>query len=145
MPKFVFEWKAVIHPLDLGEYNPALAGQTIPVCVNPQQEWMEERARLLNGFMERYREYNALLALKDAPADALEKIQAFSAWTKDTFNPAVDDWYARLFSRGEETYTAAEIAEFARVDLHFYNWLLRRVIELIEEHRTGRKKNSPPR
>lgn len=145
MPKITLEWKPVIQPLDLGEYNPALAGQVMPVCVNPPQEVMNERAKLMGEYLDGYAEYSKLVKTKDAPSDALEKIQAFDEWSKNTFSPAVDGWYARLFSHGEDAYTADDIAEFARVDAHFYNWLLRRAIEMIEEHRTGRKKNSPPR
>ena len=133
---FQLTWTPVIQYLELFEYAPALAGQSITVCVNPPQEVMDERAKIQGEFSKRFDAYTKALTDKDDAA-----IAEFTAWTKDVFVPGVNSWYARLFSHGEEKYTAEDITQYSSVDVHFYNWLLRRAIEMIDEHRSGRKKN----
>ena len=143
--KITLEWKPVLEPLHLREYNPAYGDESIPVCVNPTQEFMEERAEIIHEFSERYNEYAKALAKlkKDAGADDI--IREFSEWSESKFTPALHDWCARLFSFGDDKYTADDLAEFGRIDAHFLNWLMRRAVEMIDEHKSGRKKNSAKR
>jgi hypothetical protein len=143
--KFSLEWKPVIQLLDLGEYNQAFAGESIPVCVNPTQETLSERTALIGEFSQRFAVYQKVLNAQEKPENAVEQVQEFNTWAREVFTPGVDAWFARLFSHNGETYTAEEIAHFGRVDAHFYNWIMRRAIEMIDEHRSGRKKNSATR
>ena len=148
--KFTLEWKPVIEALDLGAYNPAFKGQSIPVCVNPPQEFMDERAEIMREFSERFDEYakaQTRLTSNDEKKveSAQELIKAFQDWSEGHFTPAVHDWYARLFSYDGDIYSAADLTEYGRVDVHFLNWLMQRAIEMINEHRSGRKKNSMTR
>ena len=141
--KITLEWKPVLEPLHLRDYNPAYGDESISVCVNPPQEFMEERAEIIHEFSERYDEYSrTLLKKNDKDADV---IREFSEWSESKFTPALHGWCARLFSYGDDKYSADDLAEFGRVDVHFLNWLMRRAVGMVDEHKSGRKKNSATR
>ncbi len=131
-------WKPVLQALALKDYHPAFGKETIMVCVNPKPEFFAERTALMADYSRRLVEVQAALQAK-AP-DATEKNDAFNEWSEKTFLPGMQDWFARLWSFGEEQYTTSDINEYEQVDPHLATWLKRRSIEMIDEHAYARKK-----
>lgn len=67
-------------------------------------------------------------------------------WIDKTYVPAMNEWFARLFSHQDgETCTAEELQNLHELDQHLVNWIMARAITMIGEHASGRKKNSAPR
>ena len=135
--KPTIKWIPVLQPLYLRDYNSAVSTDDhFQVCVNPERSFIEERSQLLREYSDRFRAYSQLL--KDGN---LEAAKDFERWSEGEFMMRVNDWYARLLSFGEDTYTADELAEIGRVDMHLLNWLQSECVQMIEAHRSQRKKN----
>lgn len=135
---FKIQWKPVLQALELKGYHPDFAGHTIMVCVNPNPELWKERTDLQNENARRYAEV-ALATEKKAPN--AEKLAAdYITWFDQTFVPRANEWFAKLWSFGEEKFTVQDLDEYNTVDPHFLGWLKQQSITMIEEHRIGRKK-----
>lgn len=135
--KVMLTWQPVLEKLPLKKYNPAVSTDDhFMVCVNPDRSFMDERAALMREFASRFDAYSKALKDKDEAA-----IEAFNEWSEQVFNARVNDWYARLLSYGDDKYTAEDLAEYGRVDAHFLNWLYAECIQMIEAHKSNRKKN----
>lgn len=146
-------WKPVIHLLDLGEYHADYAGQTIPVCVNPTRTMMNERSNLLVEYATRFASYNKYnemaqngIKLSDEQRQEMNaSLPEALAWFDTTYAPAMNEWFAKLFSyKDGETCTAEELQNLRELDEHLVNWIMARAITMISEHASGRKKNSKP-
>lgn len=109
-----------VETLDLAEYMPEMAGQTLDVWVNPP-----------NG--QRLELYTALRNAAETPGDET----AYQVYAR----------LAELLSQGAEDrrISAEELRELAEAstvtDPRFWSWLVIRVIEMIETHRGAIKKN----
>lgn len=140
---FKLKYQPVIQPLPLADYHQSFAPESIPVCVNPPAPFMAERDR----WVEEYSKWHLDIygstgsGSKFQGDDLVEKMKEFDSWRENVFLPALNDWFARLFSYGDEKYTAEDLAEYGQVDAHFLAWLKQRAMEMIQEHRTGVKKN----
>jgi hypothetical protein len=145
---FKIEWKPVLQALALSEYHPAYAENTIMVCVNPEPEFWQERAKLMEEYSKRLIELQALMteardgskATTEDIEAAEQKNEAFNQWAQQTFLPGMDDWFARLWSFGDEKWNKDDLNQFESTDSHLLTWLKTRSMEMIEEHRTARKK-----
>lgn len=143
---FKIEWKPVLQTLALKEYHPGYGEEVIMVCVNPQPEFWQERQELLNEFARRMREADtavqkASITPSDELRDAAEKAAGeFGEWSRGTFVPAIWAWFAKLWSFGEDTWTPEEVAELDATDTHLTSWLNTRSIDMINEHKSARKK-----
>ena len=142
-------WKPVLQALALKEYHPDYGDEKIMVLVNPTPEFMGEYVALRNEYAVRSVEVQRLMLSAETASDAdkpaakeqaVQKDQEYTAWVNDIFLPGMDDWYARLWSFGSDKYTVADLAEFNKVDPHFVTWAKASSVEMIDVHRTARKK-----
>jgi len=159
--KLTLIWQPVLEKLPLSKYNPAAAGDDhFMVCVNPEKSFMDERTAILREFSERFAAYEQAsksIFLNDQQSPELTEeqqaefllkrraetqgiVKDFLAWSENDFSHQVNHWYARLLSFGDDKYTAEELAEFGRVDVHFINWLYSECMQMIDAHRSARKK-----
>lgn len=124
----------IVRPLDLAEYAPELKGHTVVVWVNPDRAFVTQRDELIE-------QYNLKLdALKDNP----EGIEEFKAYTFETFLPGIFGWFAKLWSQGAEDdthWTVEEIRELEDADPALAEFMKRRSMQMIQEHRAKEKKS----
>lgn len=145
--KFELKWQPVLEPLSVRKYNKdAQEDHAFQVCVNPTPELWGERAKLLAEYADRYLTYEKHLRdVQNAEAGEApglnEKVSEFLAWYNETFAPTNHSFIAKLLSFGEEQYSADDLESWRAVDPHFVNWLINQVIQMVEDHKTGRKKN----
>lgn len=139
---FKITWKPVLQALALRDYHPAYSENTIMVCVNPQSEFWKERADLLEKNARRYAESDPATNTRKKmdPGDVQKMASEYLSWFEQEFVPKANDWFARLWSFGEEQFTVDDLKEYNEIDPHFLVWLKQRSIEMIEEHRQGKKK-----
>jgi hypothetical protein len=142
---FKIEWKPVLQALPLSDYHPEYADNTIMVCVNPKPEFMKERDALMAEYSKRLLKAQAAAKKADNgeladKAAAEATTAAFSEWSENVFLAGMQDWFARLWSFGEEKFSLADLNEYEQLDPHLTAWLKRRSMEMIEEHRIARKK-----
>jgi hypothetical protein len=144
---FKIEWKPVLQALALSEYHPEFADNVIMVCVNPAPQFLQERQDLLAEYSKQLVEAKAAAdTAETSPNDqeaerlAMEKGTAFDDYLNQTFVPKMQDWFAGLWSFGEEKFTVEDLDEYEKIDPHLLAWLKRRSIEMIDEHRAGQKK-----
>ena len=137
--KIQFKYKPVIKPLYLREYHPDYGDETIEVCVNPAPAFLQQRSALSEENARRYAE--SAKAIEKKAENAAELVAAYMDWFNTEFNNRADEWFAKLWSFGADQWTAQELQVIKETDPHFLNWLKNRSVEMIEEHRLGRKKN----
>jgi hypothetical protein len=145
---FKVTWQPVLRVLALKDYHPAFADEMINVCVNPQPDFWQERETLQNEYSQRLFEAQAATIKAGSAKEDVEelarrrdeKTAELDAYTKQFFLPGIQDWFARLWSFGDEKWTGEDLNDLENTDPHLLAWLKRRSIEMIEEHRAGRKK-----
>jgi len=146
---FKLEWKPVLQALALKDYHLEYEDNVIQVCVNPQPDFLQERTALMvenSSLLMRVQRATQNIAqakgddLEAATQAAREARDSFNTWIQQGFLPGIQNWFARLWSFGNETFTAEDLDEYEKVDPHFLNWLKRRSMEMIDEHQAGRKK-----
>ena len=146
---FIVTWKAVLQALMLRDYHPDYGEECVMVCVNPQPEFMAEHVQFRRDYSIKIT--NVQLLTKKAEQDsgdtkresdiaAGRAAAEFLDWTDKTFLPGINDWFARLWSYGDDKFTSDDLAQIERVDPHFLTWLKTRSIEMIEAHGSARKK-----
>jgi hypothetical protein len=144
------EWRPVLQPLMLKEYHADYGEERIMVCVNPRPDFLRERSDLIAEYTRRAAEMQLLankariagmgdgITLTKQQAD--DAAAALIAWGESTFIPAMHNWFARLWSFGDDRYTAADVDQYQEIDPHFVAWAKARSIEMIEAHASARKK-----
>ncbi len=147
---FKVTWKPVLQALALRDYHPDYGENVIMICVNPQPEFYAERTALMAEYSKQLIQMQAATqkatilkgeAKEETSEQAAQLNQAFSVWAEQTFLPGMQGWFARLWSFGAEQFTVDDLDEYEKVDPHLLAWLKRCSMEMIEEHRQGRKKN----
>ncbi len=148
---FKLTWKPVLQALALRDYHPDYGENVIMVCVNPQPEFLQERATLMEEYSKRFAdiklaEAKLTAARTTGKEDAelalqfQEQIQAFNTWMEQVFVETANDWFARLWSFGADQFTGADLKQYDEIDPHFLTWLKNRSMDMIDEHRQGKKK-----
>ena len=143
---FVPQYHPVTRPLYLREYAQAYGDQHLDVWVNPPAEFRAKHSALLEEFLQRTvsveksREIAERSQESQPAADLMREIEEYNRWTAETFIPQMDEWYATLYSQNGETWTAEEVHTFIEIDEALSNWIRRKSLDLITEHRTGKKK-----
>lgn len=136
-------WKPILKPLQLSDYHPAYGAEKILVCVNPERKFWNQLSQLVRTWQERYKETarlnNAVKSAQGSDKRAAEisagqKAGEFFIWGTQVYQQEYDGWFARLWSFGDEKYTAADLAEYRKLDTALVTWLQKRSIELICEH-----------
>lgn len=124
--------KKVVRDLDLGEYAEEYKGLTVKVWVNPDRGTIAERDELQQEFERQAQEMRNNQALAEP----------FLKWTAETYAPAILDWYARLWSQGEPDthWTVDEMKELDGQDPALFDWMKRRSVQMVIQHRTREKK-----
>jgi len=137
---FKITYKPVLEPLPLSGYHPDYGVESLQVCVNPPAELWEEREALLK---EQVDHSEAVLEqIKKAKAEKKqEAIDALNQWAETVYLPKTNDWFARLWSFGDDKWTAADLLNVHETDAHLLTWMKNRSIEMVEAHRLARKKN----
>jgi hypothetical protein len=127
-----FDIKKIIRDLPLEEYAEEYKGSTLKIWVNPDRGFIGRRDELQTEFDSRLRETKTNNALAEP----------FMTWVAEIYTPSVMDWYARLWSQGErETHwTVEELQALDERDPALFDWLKRRSVQMIVEHRTREKK-----
>ena len=143
---FVPQYHPVTRPLYLREYAQAYGDQHLDVWVNPPAEFRAKHSALLDEFLRRTvsvetaRDAAGRSQESQPAADLMREIDEYNRWTAETFIPQMDEWYAELYSQNGETWTAEEVHTFIEIDEALSNWIRRKSLDLITEHRTGKKK-----
>jgi len=141
---FVLVWKPVLKPLKLSDYHPDFGKEVILVCVNPQKEFIKLRDDLIEQNAIRFAKTIEPPTTTDKAVqvgETRQKVDEFLHWQDEVFHPKTDEWFAKLWSFGDEQYTVDNIRQYEDVDPHFVNWLRVQSVEMIREHSTGKKKN----
>jgi hypothetical protein len=139
-----------VQPLTLGDYADEMKDMTLFVWVNPPRALRTARAEMLAELSGMIRAVSSEAKAK-APAGKGLLAGALAYFKKDAqpkgyaqVQMKLHGWLAEILSQGEEQYTAQEIAEMADADIVLYEWILRRVIEMMEQFRAEKKKPSKP-
>ena len=135
----------VVHVLALKEYHASYGdAETLQVWVNPPKDVLREHSALVNEFVQR--EASSRVSLEMAgksnaqASEAMREMDEFNDWVANTYLPRLDEWYARLWSQGSESYSAEDVRKFGEVDEALANWLRRKSMSMISAHRSGQKK-----
>ena len=123
-------WKPVLQALALKGYHPDY-DQVIMVCINPQPEILQECGDVLQEYSLRIAE----LQKQKPGACPDQKLTELTSWLEKQVEPKINQWFARLWSYGSETFTADDLAGIHHVDPHLLNWLKRRTLEMINSQR----------
>ena len=143
------EWRPVLQPLMLKEYHPDYGNECIMVCVNPEPSFWQERQSLLAEYSRRVADVDLLQRKAqiaspenkhEAEIRAGQASTAFLEWGEREFIPGMHDWFARLWSYGDDKYTRSDVDQYQEIDPHFAAWAKARSIEMIETHASARKK-----
>lgn len=143
---FTIEWKPVLQKLHLRDYHPDYGDNAITVCVNPKPGFLSERDELRSEYSRRALEIQEATrkfqtSRQDKDRQEAERLGTeFNAWCKQAFLPGTQDWFARLWSFGDDPWTAADLEQIESTDEHLVIWLKMRSIEMIDNHRTALKK-----
>lgn len=144
---FQLRYVPVTRPLYLREYAPEFGAESLDVWVNPPPEFRAKQSSLLSEFLQRSAslEVTRQRAEKDsasqAAADLMREQDELVAWTEKVFQPAMDEWFAQVWGQRDPEMTAEFVRQIAATDESLSTWLRRRSVEMMTEHRTGRKKN----
>jgi len=124
------EIRAILKILELKDYDPRMAPGEVLVWVNPTRVFLARRDEAMREIPR--------AAVKDEESIAMARERL------EIFNMQMFDWYAELWSQGEDPemrWTADEIRELSEVDPSCFNWLVRESARLLREHRIGEKKS----
>lgn len=125
--------KKVVRPLDLGEHAKEYAGQVLQVWVNPTLEKLRRREDL---DVEHQRRISEALTLETAAA--------LADWIRDVFEPAMQAWFADLWSQHPDPathWTVAELQQLRSEDPALLYFMNVRSTQMINEHRRVEKKS----
>lgn len=130
----------IVRSVELSEYHPDFEkgpdGAPVRVLV-----WVNPTAELL-------REYDNLAARRNKCSEDIAKTNDQDkiidlAREYAAIGEGVSEWYAKLWSRDNDTathWTGADVMEMSAADPALYDWLTQRTWALIAEHRTAQKK-----
>ena len=127
----------ILQGLDLSEYHESLKGETLQVWVNPPLTIREEHAQVF--FEWNLAEVETGKGVENKLPD--EKLAAFKA-LRDKYEARINEWFCRIWSQGPEDsrMPLEELTVLNASDPAFVEWLKRRTMTLIEEHRREQKK-----
>lgn len=135
----------VVRPFDLGEYAKELAGQTVDVWVNPTRNILGKLDDLeLRSSAELGKVRNALPKEGEDRTNYQKALEHLEKWTKDEYAPRQREWYAALWSHGDDKerhWTADELKDLDDTDPALYQFMRTRTLEMIREHREREKKD----
>ena len=163
-----FEVQPIVRELDLGEYDAIYQGHSLQVWVNAPAEFLRQRDELLVEYSRHWKELSRLRlqAVRDggqrfqltkvlpwkqpaapsAPGADEALAEAFNAWVRGSFLPAIHGWFAELLSKGPEDtrWTGAELDEVFRRDSVLIEWIKRRSLEMVQAYAEEKKRNFEP-
>jgi hypothetical protein len=125
--------KKIVRDLNLGDYDAQYEGLTLKVWVNPDRGTIAEREELQAEFETKTQEIRSNNALAEP----------FLKWVAEVYAPAILDWYARLWSQGEDAQTHWSVDEMKELDTQdpaMLEWMKRRSVQMAIQHRTQEKK-----
>jgi len=74
------------------------------------------------------------------PSNELQNAQSEYKDYAEKFVLRMNEWFAKLWSQGEEKETAEQIAELYNAEPALVEWMKRRSVEMLVEHRSNEKK-----
>jgi hypothetical protein len=111
-------WKPILQALALKDYNEDFAGQVIWVCINPPADLLLE---ILGACIDYTREYESRVAdIQKLDPGAIEELTRI----KQESSQRINTCFAKLWSLGEDKYSAADLAEYQRTNPSLFKWLL---------------------
>ena len=152
--------KTILRSLDLGDYDEGYRGQVLQVWVNPPRSFVIERDEAIAGFMAREQALSkmavtqTMVTLKKKSwvermwsvvsrrrsASEMQQAQDEYKDYAEKFVPRMHEWFAEMWSQGEEKETAEQIAELYNAEPALVEWMKRRSVEMLVEHRSIEKK-----
>ena len=144
----------VTRPLELGEYDETLRGQTLQVWVNPPKDVRAERLSILAEMAALIR--MSVSTATDAVPAKKKPLALALAWFKPRKAPQSADpglpalqlrayvWLAQILSQGEAPVSVEELERLIEADQVLYEWILKRAVEMIEAFRAEKKSPSKP-
>lgn len=123
--------RPICKVLELKDYDPRMEPGEVFIWVNPQREFLRRRDVFMRDFSR-------------APEINDEKSLDMNLERLEIFNLQMLDWYAELWSKGENAeshWTADEVRELSDADPACFSWLVSNSTRLMSEHRKGEKKN----
>jgi hypothetical protein len=135
-----FNIPAITQPIDLAEYNQALAGGIVHVWVNPTRE---HRGQLVEFQVESNRVVRLLDAMNQADTPEAERTGKANEMLDGikASSQRIYEWYAVTWSKNSETWTAAECEDIHKTDPALWEWLQNRTHALMDEFRQATRKN----
>jgi hypothetical protein len=162
-----FDVMKITRPLDLGDYDEQYRGQVLQVWVNPPRAVRKEREDLLREFNQMLRRSvaaeTAAPPLSPRPFPILRLPFDF-AQGRRSGRSGEGNWFERLFARKQvddfgrwqrqsyawlaqilgvaEPYTADDLERLHDADEVLYQWILKRVVEMITQFQAEKKRPS---
>jgi len=123
-----------LQDLDLGDYADEYKGQglAVKVWVNPDRGTIAERDDIQAEFDRQLQETKTNNAL----------VEPFLKWVVETYTHVILNWYSRLWSQGapDTHWSVDEMKELDKQDPALFEWMKRRSVQMIIQHRTREKK-----
>lgn len=126
-----FGVQKIVKEIQLGDYAPEYAGQTVLVWVNVPREMQEQRRALLE-------KYAKFLKASRGPL-----FRWYYGYVFKKIENESQDWFSRLWSAGADEAThwpKEEVRALNRADAVLYKWLTRKSIELVDAFAQDKKK-----
>ena len=128
----------VVRPIPLCDYAPEFGEQVIEMWVNPPRAKRLEFADIT----KRYKETMDLLAATEDDDELQELVGVIEALAGE-----LHDWYAEMWSQGQDEWTAAEVKEFAAAALDtdpgLWDYVQESSLDVMAAYRRQKKAGSP--
>lgn len=139
-----FEFPKIIRELDLSGYDPAFAGRSIQVWVNPPRSLLDAHNASINELREVVRKASEAVLSKDLTDEERLAQKEATAREIERLGKAQIAFYAEIWGQGSDPMTPedveAMIAVSAETDPAFFDWIKSETIGMIRAHRDGIKK-----
>jgi hypothetical protein len=135
----------IIRPIKLEEYATELKGQTVDVWVNPTRNVINTFDNLNQRMaLEMDKVRRVLPGDGEDRTNYQKSLDHLATWTDEEYAPKLREWYAALWSQGENQerhWTPEELKELDETDPALFNWLRDMSQEKMREHRNRQKKS----
>lgn len=135
-----FNIPKIIKPLEMSEYDEAMAGLALQVWVNPPRGVHNEYWEIQSELLRLSREMDKLIKLKNPDNKKIAVLDK----EIDKNNQGVFAWFANLWSQSEDSdshVSVEEIEAMTEEDPIIWRFMTHKTMKLISEHQENIRKN----
>lgn len=135
----IIELPKIVKRLQLAEYAEEFGEQFIEIWVNPPRDVLIQHDDLVKLVMK-VNEDIAIMRKAKRPQDEIDRLtnEIRELQTK------IAGWYSKIWSQGETAINSNEVEDLLasahESDPAFETWIVTRTLDMIKDHREGRKK-----